>query len=101
MSDYDRHFWEQRWAQALREHGDRVAERPPNAHLTAEVADLPSGRPLDAGCGHGSDTLWLATGGWEVTAVDFAAPALERARATAAAMDVADRIEWVRADLTT
>jgi len=48
MSEYDRDFWEQRWSQALRAHGDRVAQRPPNAHLTAEVGDLRPGRALDA-----------------------------------------------------
>jgi SAM-dependent methyltransferase len=101
MTEYDRDSWEQRWSQALREHGDRVAQRPPNAHLTAEVADLPPGRALDAGCGHGSDTLWLAARGWQVTAVDFAATALAYARSTAEAMgpDIAGRIDWVEADL--
>jgi 2-polyprenyl-3-methyl-5-hydroxy-6-metoxy-1,4-benzoquinol methylase len=101
MSDYDRNFWEERWSRALREHGDRVAERPPNAHLRTEVGDLPPGRALDAGCGHGSDTLWLAARGWQVTAVDFAATALAHARSTADAIgpDVAERIDWVEADL--
>ena len=101
MSEYDRDFWEQRWSQALRTHGDRVAQRPPNAHLTAEIGDLHPGRALDAGCGHGSDTLWLAARGWQVTAVDFAATALAHARSTAEAMgaDVAERIDWVEADL--
>lgn len=103
MSEYDRDFWEQRWSQALRAHGDRVAQRPPNGHLTAEIADLNSGRALDAGCGHGSDALWLAARGWRVTAVDFAATALARARQTAEAMgpDVAGRVDWVEADLAT
>jgi 2-polyprenyl-3-methyl-5-hydroxy-6-metoxy-1,4-benzoquinol methylase len=103
MSEYDRTFWEERWSQALREHGDRVAERPPNAHLTAAVEDLAPGRALDAGCGHGSDALWLAARGWRVTAVDFAAPALAQARSTAEAMGpgVAERIDWVEADLAT
>jgi SAM-dependent methyltransferase len=101
MSEYDRDFWEERWSQALREHGDRVAQRPPNAHLTAEVGDLRPGRALDAGCGHGSDTLWLAARGWQVTAVDFAATALAYARSTAEAMgpDVAERVDWGKADL--
>jgi 2-polyprenyl-3-methyl-5-hydroxy-6-metoxy-1,4-benzoquinol methylase len=103
MSEYDRDFWEGRWAQALREHGDRVAQRPPNAHLTAEIGELGPGRALDAGCGHGSDTLWLAARGWQVTAVDFAATALAHARSTAEAVgpDVAERIDWVEADLAT
>ena len=78
MSEYDRDSWEQRWSQALRAHGDRVAQRPPNAHLTAEIGGLRPGRALDAGCGHGPDTLWLAARGWQVTAVDFAATALKR-----------------------
>jgi 2-polyprenyl-3-methyl-5-hydroxy-6-metoxy-1,4-benzoquinol methylase len=103
MSEYDRGFWEERWSRALREHGDRVAQRPPNTHLTAEVDALRPGRALDAGCGHGSDSLWLAARGWQVTAVDFVATALAYARSTARAMgpDVAERIDWVEADLTT
>lgn len=103
MSAYDRSFWEERWSQTLRLHGDRVAQRPPNAHLTAEVGDLRPGRALDAGCGHGSDTLWLAARGWQITAVDFATTALTSARSMAEDMgpDVAERIDWVEADLAT
>ena len=103
MSDYDRESWERRWSQALRKHGDRVAQRPPNAHLTSEVGESRPGRALDAGCGHGSETLWLAGRGWQVTAVDFAATALAHARSTADALgpDVAARIGWVEADLAT
>jgi 2-polyprenyl-3-methyl-5-hydroxy-6-metoxy-1,4-benzoquinol methylase len=101
VSAYDQNFWEERWSQALREHGDRVAQRSPNMHLTAELGDLPPGRALDAGCGHGSDTFWLAARGWQVTAVDFSATALAYARSTAEAMgpDIAERIDWVEADL--
>lgn len=103
MSAYDRDSWEARWADALRGHGDRVARRPPNAHLTAELGDLRPGSALDAGCGHGAETLWLAGRGWQVTAVDFAATALAHARSAAQARgpDVAARVEWVEADLTT
>ena len=74
-----------------------------HAHLTAEVGDLRPGRALDAGCGHGSDTLWLAARGWRVTAIDFAATALAHARSTAEAIgpDVAERIDWIEADLGT
>ena len=100
---YDRDFWEQLWTRTLRERGGEVARRPPNAHLTREVSGLTPGRALDAGCGHGSDTLWLAAHGWQVTAVDFSAAALAHARSTAEAAgpDVAGRVDWVEADLAT
>jgi 2-polyprenyl-3-methyl-5-hydroxy-6-metoxy-1,4-benzoquinol methylase len=103
MPAYDRSFWDERWSQALREHADQVALRPPNAHLTAELEDLGPGLALDAGCGHGSETLWLAARGWRVTAVDFSATALAHARATAEAVgeEPAGRIEWVEGDLAT
>jgi SAM-dependent methyltransferase len=103
MTAFDRSSWEERWSNVLRDHADRVSHRPPNAHLTAEVASLRPGRALDAGCGHGSDTIWLASRGWQVTAVDFSATALGHARSTAEAMgaDVAARIDWVEGDLAT
>jgi 2-polyprenyl-3-methyl-5-hydroxy-6-metoxy-1,4-benzoquinol methylase len=103
VTAHDRQAWEDRWAKALREHGDRVAQRPPNAQLVAEVGGLSPGRAVDAGCGHGAETLWLAARGWQVTAVDFSATALAHARATAEAVgtDVAGRVEWTQADLAT
>jgi 2-polyprenyl-3-methyl-5-hydroxy-6-metoxy-1,4-benzoquinol methylase len=103
MTTFDRSGWEERWSRVLREHADAVAQRPPNAHLIAEVGDLRPGLALDAGCGHGAETLWLAAGGWRVTAVDFSAAALAHGRSTAdaAGADVAERIDWVEGDLTT
>ncbi len=100
---FDQDFWEQLWSKTLREHADKVAHRPPNAHLMAEIAKLPPGRALDAGCGHGADTLWLAAHGWQVTAVDFSASALGHARSMAetAGADIAGRIDWIESNLTT
>ncbi|MEI9937135.1 MAG: class I SAM-dependent methyltransferase [Pseudomonadota bacterium] len=100
---FDQDFWEQLWTKTLREHADKLAHRPPNAHLTAEAANLPPGRALDAGCGHGSETLWLAAHGWRVTAVDFSAAALAHGQsmAEAAGADIAERIDWIESDLAT
>ena len=100
---FDQAFWEQLWSKTLREHGDKVAHRPPNAHLMAEAATLPPGRALDAGCGHGAETLWFAAHGWRVTAVDFSAAALAHGRSMAAAAgaEIAARIDWVEGDLAT
>jgi SAM-dependent methyltransferase len=99
----DRGSWEERWSQALREHGDRIATMPPNPRLTDVAVGLPAGRALDAGCGHGAETLWLAARGWTVTAVDFSATALAHARSTAETLgaDIAARIDWVEGDLGT
>ena len=98
---YDRAYWEQLWVKTLREHPDKVAQRPPNAHLITEVARINPGRALDAGCGHGAETLWLVAHGWEVTAVDFSASALTHARTTAEALgpEIVERITWVEGDL--
>jgi SAM-dependent methyltransferase len=98
---HDREAWERRWRRALGEHADAVARRPPNAWLVGEVEGLAPGRALDAGAGHGAETLWLAARGWRVTAVDFSATALEHARGVAERLgaEVAARVEWVEGDL--
>jgi 2-polyprenyl-3-methyl-5-hydroxy-6-metoxy-1,4-benzoquinol methylase len=98
---FDSNFWEQLWSKTLREHASKVAQRPPNEHLVAEVGDLRPGRALDASCGHGSETLWLAARGWQVTAIDFSASALAHGRSTAEILgpDVAGRIDRVEGDL--
>jgi SAM-dependent methyltransferase len=103
VPNFDQDFWEQLWSRTLTERAHDIARRPPNSYLTAEVAGLPPGRALDAGCGHGSEALWLAGHGWQVTAVDFSAAALTYARATAesAGEQIAGRIDWVEADLST
>ena len=75
----DRDYWERLWDKTLREHPDKVAQRPPNAYLIAELGGLRPGRALDAGCGHGAETLWLAGHGWS-GGRDGAAPG-ERGRA--------------------
>ncbi len=98
---YDREFWEQPRSKTLRERADTVSNRSPNSLLMTEAAKLPTGRALDAGCGHGAETLWLATHGWEVAAVDFSAAALDhdRSMAQAAGTNVANRVRWVEGDL--
>jgi SAM-dependent methyltransferase len=98
---FDRSSWERRWTQALRESPERVASRPPNPYLLAEIGDVQPGFALDAGCGHGAEAIWLAASGWQVTAVDFSATALDfgRSAARVAGADVAERIEWLEGDL--
>jgi SAM-dependent methyltransferase len=100
---FDRDSWDRRWSEALRDGTRAVARRPPNAYLLAEAADLRPGLALDAGAGHGAETLWLAARGWRVTAVDFSATALGHARASAERLgrEAAERVDWIEADLVT
>lgn len=74
----------------------------PGPQLVAEVADLPPGTALDAGCGTGADAIWLASRGWQVTAVDASSTAVGRAQRLATQQEpgVAQRITWLTADLT-
>jgi cyclopropane fatty-acyl-phospholipid synthase-like methyltransferase len=44
---------------------------------------LPLGRVLDIGCGHGSESLFLAVNGWHVLGIDTDADAITLARARA------------------
>jgi thioredoxin reductase/SAM-dependent methyltransferase len=98
MSDqFGEVFWEEFYASRA-----EVWSGRPNPQLVAESAELTTGAALDVGSGEGADAIWLASRGWQVTAVDLATTALQRAAAQAEARgaDVAGRIRWVRADLT-
>lgn len=73
----------------------------PPAELVALVEGpgaLPAGRALDLGCGIGTDTIYLATHGWDVTGVDLTPAALAVARRNAAAAGVAPRL--INGDVT-
>ncbi|MFN2299757.1 MAG: class I SAM-dependent methyltransferase [Anaerolineales bacterium] len=53
----------------------------PVPELVRILADLPPGKALDIGCGTGTNLLYLARQGWEVTGVDFVPWAIAKARA--------------------
>jgi SAM-dependent methyltransferase len=95
-------FDEQSWEERYRSNPAVWSGRP-NPQLVAEASHLAAGAALDVGSGEGADSLWLASRGWQVTAVDFSTTALQRGAAHADALgaDVAGRIRWVHADLTT
>jgi SAM-dependent methyltransferase len=52
----------------------------PAPELVRTVASLPAGRAMDIGCGTGTNLLFLAQRGWEVTGVDFVHRAIAVAR---------------------
>jgi SAM-dependent methyltransferase len=98
---FDKDYWDQHWQSGP---GGvpplAAAVSQPNPHLVREVGDLAARTALDAGCGAGAEAIWLASRGWRVTGADIADQALARAAEGAAAGGVADRVQWVQADLS-
>ncbi|NRQ35490.1 class I SAM-dependent methyltransferase [Nonomuraea sp. NN258] len=97
LAPFGAEFWEERYRSQ-----PAIWSGRPNPQLVAEAEGLTPGSALDAGSGEGADAIWLSGRGWQVTAVDISAVALERAAAQAGTLgaDVAGRIRWTRADLT-
>ena len=89
--------WDERYAAA-----DLVWSAGPNRFVEEVAAPLTPGRALDIAAGEGRNGLWLAERGWQVTAVDFSAVGLQRARELAQHRlgDAADRFVTVQADVT-
>ncbi|PFG39263.1 methyltransferase family protein [Georgenia soli] len=88
--------WDARYGEA-----GRVWSAEPSRFLVETFSALPAGSVLDVGTGEGRHATWLASRGWTVTAVDFSAEAIRKARELQRdhAPATVGRIEWVRADV--
>jgi SAM-dependent methyltransferase len=67
--------WDERYGAS-----ELVWSAGPNVWVEASTSELQPGRALDIAAGECRNALWLAERGWTVTAVDFSAVALDRAR---------------------
>jgi SAM-dependent methyltransferase len=85
-------MWDERYA------AEQVWSAGPNALVESIAGTWPPGRALDLGAGEGRHSLWLASLGWAVTAVDFSAVGINRGRDMAASRGM--NVEWVVADAT-
>lgn len=97
MAEFDRDYWEKHWGPARSRNAHPL---PVNPYLPTETAHLRPGTALDAGCGTGSEAIWLAEHGWQVTAADISRTAVETARARATTADAGLPIDWVEVDLS-
>jgi SAM-dependent methyltransferase len=84
--------WDRRYAAS-----ELVWSAGPNRFVAEEIAGMAPGRALDLAAGEGRNAIWLAGLGWRVTAVDFSAVAIGKARRLAQARGV--DVGWVTADL--
>ncbi len=85
--------WDARYAQS-----ELVWSAAPNAQFAQMVANLTPGKALDVACGEGRNALWLAEQGWQVTAIDFSAVAIDKAKQIAARRQV--EVEWLVGDVS-
>ena len=90
----DAQEWDRRYAGS-----ERIWSASPNAWVAATIGTWTPGRALDLGAGEGRHGVWLASLGWQVSAVDFSAVGIERGRHAASEAGV--QIDWVVADLRT
>ncbi|MCU1578404.1 MAG: Methyltransferase type 11 [Rhodoglobus sp.] len=89
--------WDDRYAEAAAGKSS-VWSLESNAWVAATVGGLDPGSAVDLGAGEGRNALWLASLGWEVTAVDFSAVGLETGASRAESLGL--DIEWITADAT-
>jgi SAM-dependent methyltransferase len=92
MHSMDSAGWDARYESA-----ELVWGAGPNLFLPPLVEDLAGGRALDLACGEGRNAIWLARNGWHVTAIDFSAVGIEKAKTLAGDTDV----EWIVDDVRT
>jgi SAM-dependent methyltransferase len=89
---HDAAHWDARYADS-----DRLWSADPNATVAEVVGPLDGGGALDVGTGEGRHAVWLATGGWRVTAVDFSGVGVDKGRREARARGLV--VDWVVADV--
>jgi SAM-dependent methyltransferase len=92
----DRDDRRRRWDERHAAH-DPIEHAEADPTLVATCTGLRPGRALDLGAGDGRNAIWLALQGWQVTAVDFSAVAIDRAGARAARAGAT--VDWQLHDL--
>src|SRR5207245_10634643 len=75
-----------RWEERYRTGDTPWDTGQPSSELQRVVAEehIHPGRSIELGCGSGTNAVWLAKQGFEVTAVDVSSAAISRARERAA-----------------
>ncbi len=94
MSLDDRNRWDRQHAESS---GPEEASSLLQKVLAGEHWQIPSGRALDIACGKGRNALFFAARGFDVTAVDVSAVALDAGRRRAGERNL--QVTWMEIDL--
>jgi SAM-dependent methyltransferase len=83
------------WDERYRDHA-HLWPVTPNLFVADRLGGAPPGKGLDLAAGEGRNAIWLASLGWEMTAVDFSEVAVEKGRVQSEAVEfvVADVRTW-------
>ncbi|HVR78077.1 MAG TPA: class I SAM-dependent methyltransferase [Acidimicrobiia bacterium] len=83
--------WDQRYREA-----DRLWSATPNLFVEDRLRHRAPGRGLDLAAGEGRNAIWLASLGWQITAVDFSAVGVSRGSGQSEVVEfvVADVLIW-------
>jgi SAM-dependent methyltransferase len=82
------------WDERYRSH-EHLWSVTPNLFVADRLGGVPPGRGLDLAAGEGRNAIWLASLGWEMTAVDFSEVAINKGKAQS------DDVEFLIADVRT
>jgi SAM-dependent methyltransferase len=90
------HDWDERYRTS-----ELIWKAGPNQWVRQYTQDLSPGTALDLASGEGRNAVWLAYRGWQVTAVDFSAVAIEKAKKLASqhGRRTTERIHWAIEDV--
>lgn len=95
VPESDRDRWNRKYAA-----GEGPTHFDPKGFLVEHAHLLPDGgHALDVASGFGGNAMWLAARGFHVDAVDVSDVAVAKARAEAARRGLADRIQFIQADM--
>jgi SAM-dependent methyltransferase len=92
VTEADRKKWDSRYRECA-----SVDDPLPSALLENWIGLIPAGRALDIACGRGRNSLFLASHGFAVDAIDISAEALDQARYSATQRGLS--VHWIEHDL--
>jgi len=91
-------FWE--WMYLFKKTPWDTGITPPEIAAMIESGKVPIGHALDLGCGTGTNAIYVAQHGFEVTGIDISRRAISLAKRKIRSAQLTDRVRLERGDVT-